>query len=49
MKYKENLIYDVRVVGKLLEQGVITEKEYKEYLDNLPDEDSKEDSKNKEK
>lgn len=34
---KENLLYDVRVINRHIEEGSLTKKDYKTYLKELPD------------
>ena len=34
---KENLLYDVRVINRHMEEGALTKKDYKAYLKELPD------------
>jgi hypothetical protein len=37
MSQRYNLIYDVRVIERNLREGIITKRDYEEYLKKLPD------------
>ncbi|GBD38508.1 hypothetical protein HRbin37_00759 [bacterium HR37] len=37
MKEKADLLFDVRVVERNIQEGIITREEYEEYLRKLPD------------
>lgn len=37
MKEKADLLFDVRIVERNIQEGIITREEYEEYLRKLPD------------
>lgn len=37
MKKKDDFIYDVRVSERHIKEGIIAQKDYDKYLNNLPD------------